>query len=92
MASFNIYGYDNASENPPLLYTVVLSEDESKVVSVVCDDAERKENVERTLADYMAAGLPATDAVFRLAGSYGDIKDANPDGTLMAAAPDEALV
>lgn len=89
MASYNIYGYISTDvDNPPLHTTVVLSDDDSEIVSINCVNPERQEEAEEVLGGYMDAGFLALDAVARYAGSYGTVKEANPDGSLVAAVED----
>lgn len=78
MPTFNIYGYENGQESDPYC-VVILSEDNSEIVSVTSVNPEDQADAERSLRFYMDNGFTATDALFRYAGSYGLVKSAGPE-------------
>lgn len=72
MSSYNIYGIDSDEDGPPRL-KVVLNEDDTEVVDVVCDDPEMKKDALQTLAAYVESGATVGEALYRYAGSYGAV-------------------
>lgn len=89
MTTYDIYGYENASEDASVVVTVTLSDDDSKIVSVAGRDSETQEEAESVLNDYVSLGMSPTDAIARYAGSYGDVKRADSGDSLTAAMVEE---
>jgi hypothetical protein len=92
MTTYNIYGNNSSDDSPPVLMTIVLDESNTDVVSVESDDPAVEAEAEIVLRKYIEDGFPASEAGARYAGSYGDVKEANPDGSLVETAPENEPV
>lgn len=80
MGTYNIHSYNNAQDNDEPKVVVVLSDDDTEIVSITSSDPERQAEADEVIRGYVELGATPAQAMYRYAGSYGQVWNADGSG------------